>query len=68
MVLGLSESEYTYDGTDAGRRTERRGLVTNVETRVGGDPWYTSTAAQNQGGALGQRHAGLTREDIARCA
>jgi RHS repeat-associated protein len=42
---------YTYDGTDAAGKTERRGLVTSLDVGIVGSP-STFTAAYDQGGNL----------------
>ncbi|WP_202919271.1 DNRLRE domain-containing protein [Saccharothrix deserti] len=49
-------TRYTYDGTDAAGRAERRGLTTKVEVTTGGSTW-TSTGAYDADG-------GLTTEEL----
>ena len=44
-------TKYTYDGTDAAGRTERRGLATKVEVTTAGSTW-TSTGAYDADGGL----------------
>ncbi|MEU7524149.1 RHS repeat-associated core domain-containing protein [Saccharothrix sp. NPDC042600] len=57
-------TRYTYDGTDAAGRTERRGLATKVEVTASGSTW-TSTGAYDADGALVTRKlpGGVTRHD-----
>ena len=54
-VASVSDSngstKYTYDGTDAAGKTERRGLATKVEVTTAGATW-TSTGAYDTGGSL----------------
>ncbi|WP_020388919.1 RHS repeat-associated core domain-containing protein [Kribbella catacumbae] len=42
---------YTYDGTDAAGKAERRGLATKVEVTTGGSTW-TSTGAYDADGSM----------------
>jgi RHS repeat-associated protein len=44
-------TSYTYDGTDAGGKAERRGLVTKVDVTTAGSTW-TSTGAYDADGSM----------------
>lgn len=56
-------TRYTYDGTDAAGRTERRGLPTKVEVTTAGSTW-TSSGAYDAAGALvvHQLPGGITQQ------
>ncbi len=55
---------YTYDGTDANGKTERRGQVTKVDVTTAGSTW-TSTGAYDTGGSMTTQKlpGGITRHN-----